>query len=144
MLLQIVKPPSDHTERLDASPERMREFRKVLREAKTSWFDQQYGDAQLNLLILATHPDYRRQGAGRKLVQWGLDKASDEGVALTLFSSPMGLKLYSKMKFREVNKARVQVQGEEESITIPGMIWEPPEKAPQQNKGQDGSWCTIL
>lgn len=120
-----VKRPSDHPERLDANPARMLEFRKQLHKAKTAWFDSRYGDEQLNLMVLATHPDYRRRGAATLLVRWGVDQAARRGAAITLFSSPMGLPLYTKLGFRPVGLVHCQVDGEEEFVELPGMIWEP-------------------
>lgn len=104
----------------------MFEFRKQIGAAKSRYFDGVYGNEQLNLMILATHPDYRRQGAASMLMQWGLEKATREKVALTLFSSPMGLPLYTKLGFNTVSVIEVRVEGEEEHKTLPVMAWTPP------------------
>ncbi|KAI1131698.1 hypothetical protein F5Y10DRAFT_261859 [Nemania abortiva] len=120
-----VKKPSDHTERRDADPARMTEFRNQIGQAKKNWFDKVYGDAQLNLMILATHPDYRRLGAAAKLVKWGQDKAKRERVAVTLFASPMGYPLYSKVGFTVVGSIHVQVEGDDAFIDLPAMVWTP-------------------
>jgi GNAT superfamily N-acetyltransferase len=129
------KPPSDHPERPDANQRRMTEFRKQLKAAKASYFDDAYGDSQLNLMILATHPKYRRHGAALKLMQWGMDKAEQEHAALTLFSSPMGLPLYSKLGFTTKTLVQVQVEGEEEKITLPAMSWIPPSGVAKPSSG---------
>jgi GNAT superfamily N-acetyltransferase len=119
------KNPSDHPERLDANPARMSEFRKQLSKAKKIWFDTQYGDEQLNLMILATHPDYRRQGAGMLLVEWGMEEVERRGGAITLFSSPMGFPLYKKLGFHQVGLVHCQVDGEDEFVELPALVWEP-------------------
>ncbi|KAJ8121014.1 hypothetical protein O1611_g10213 [Lasiodiplodia mahajangana] len=120
-----VKKPSDHPERRDADPARMVEFRNQIGQAKKNWFDQVYGDKQLNLMILATHPDYRRLGAAAKLVKWGQDKAKTEQATVTLFSSPMGYPLYSKVGFTVVGTVHVQVEEDDAFIDLPAMVWKP-------------------
>ncbi len=57
-----------------------------------------------------------------KLCRWGLDKAREEGLAVTLFASGMGKVLYEKLGFKQVGVAHVQVDGEEEEINIPAMV----------------------
>ena len=104
----------------------MLEFRKQLARAKAEWFDSRYGHEQLNLMILATHPDYRRQGAGSKLLGWGIQEAKTKKVGITLFSSPMGLPLYRKNGFAEVGLIPVQVQGENEYVELPAMVLDSP------------------
>ncbi|KAK1832992.1 acyl-CoA N-acyltransferase [Podospora conica] len=121
-----IKRPSDHPERRDASAARMLEFRKELAMAKKLYFDPEFGDEQLNLMILATHPDYRRRGAATALLHWGMEEAEIKGVGVTLFSSPMGLPLYRKNGFEQVGMVHVQVDGEKEYIKLPAMVWRPP------------------
>jgi GNAT superfamily N-acetyltransferase len=91
-----VKKPTDYSERRDVDPKRMNKFRQELGKAKKAWFDDVYGNDQLNLLILATHPEYRRLGAAARLVAWGQEQAKAEGIPVTVFSSPMGFPLYRK------------------------------------------------
>jgi predicted acetyltransferase len=107
----------------------MLEFRKALARAKAEWFDARYGNEHLNLMILATHPDHRRQGAASKLLAWGIQEAQTKKVSITLFSSPMGLPLYRKNGFEQVGLVHVQVEGEEEYIELPAMVLDPPSTA---------------
>jgi GNAT superfamily N-acetyltransferase len=79
------------------------------------------------LKLLVTHPDYRGCGAGSKLVKWGQEKAAKEGLPFAMFASPMGISLYSKLGFRSVGIVHVQVEGEEEFVERPGMVWTPGE-----------------
>jgi GNAT superfamily N-acetyltransferase len=126
-----VKPPTDHLDRRDADPVRMTKFRSCISAAKGKWFNGKYGEKQIMLMNLATHPDYWRRGLGFELCRWGLDKAEAEGLEVTLFSSPMGLPLYTKLGFHEVGMMHCQVEGEEESIDLPVMEWGPlGEKSP--------------
>ncbi|PMD45735.1 hypothetical protein L207DRAFT_420211 [Hyaloscypha variabilis F] len=119
------KPPSDHLNRRDASPVRMQQFRKTISKAKEEWFDNRFGESQMCLTTLATHPEYMRRGAGSALCEWGIRKAVAENLkAVTLFSSPMGKRLYTKLGFRQVGLVHTQVEGEEEFLEFPGMILE--------------------
>ena len=88
-------------------------------------FDDKYGaDKYIYLSLLNTHPEYQGQGAGQALCQWGLDKAKMEGWSVTLFSSPMGKRLYAKLGFRDVGSFRTQVEGEAEWLDTPAMVLE--------------------
>ncbi|KAH8682703.1 hypothetical protein BX600DRAFT_522179 [Xylariales sp. PMI_506] len=120
-----MKPPTDHVERRDANPARMLEFRKVFNAAKSRYFDKVYGNRQLNLLMLATHPEYRRQGAATMLMKWGMERAERNDVALSLFASPMGSLVYTKLGFKKLAVVHVQVADEEEFKELPAMVWTP-------------------
>ncbi len=98
-------------------------FRADLARAKKRFFDG-YSDGQLYLGMLACHPDYQGRGAGRALVGWGLGKAKTEGLAVTLFASPMGARIYKRLGFQDVGSFRTQVAGEEEYIDTPAMVLE--------------------
>ena len=88
-------------------------------------FDDKYGaDNHIYLSLLNTHPDYQDLGAGKALCQWGLEKAKREAWTVTLFSSPMGKRLYAKLGFREVGSFRTQVEGEAEWLDISAMVLE--------------------
>lgn len=116
---------SSEPQRIDANPIRLAETKKQLGEAKKMWFDDAYGDQQLHLRILGTHRDYRQLGAGTMLVHWGQELATKEGVAVTLFASPMGSKLYTKLGFRNVGTVQIHADNDEESVDRVGMVWEP-------------------
>lgn len=49
--------------------------------------------------MLATHPDYRRRGAGSMLIQWGCDVADREGAGAYIDASKAGAPLYAKHGF---------------------------------------------
>ena len=88
-------------------------------------FDDKYGaDKYIYLSLLNTHPDYQGQGAGKALCQWGLEKADREAWIVTLFSSPMGKRLYAKLGFRDVGSFKTQVEGEAEWLDTPAMVLE--------------------
>ncbi|KAF1949614.1 acyl-CoA N-acyltransferase [Byssothecium circinans] len=54
--------------------------------------------------ILFTHPDYRRRGIGRMLVQWGIDKARELDLEFWLNATPWGKPLYESLGFRVVQR----------------------------------------
>lgn len=56
----------------------MKAFDVDLADAKKSHFDKIYGDRQVHLLVLATHPDYQRHGAGTRHCQWGIELAKEQ------------------------------------------------------------------
>ena len=88
-------------------------------------FDDKYGaNKHIYLGLLATHPNYQGQGTGKALCQWGLEKAKREGWTVTLFSSPMGKRLYAKLGFRDAGSFKTQVEGEVEWLDTSAMVLE--------------------
>ena len=90
---------------------------------KTEWFDKRFGERQIYLGVLCIDPDYQGCGIGAKLLQWGIDRAKQEKVGISLFASPRGRDLYLKMGFKDGGLSRAQVEGEEEYVEFPGMYW---------------------
>ena len=112
-------------QRRDADPKRMRVFEESLENARTHYFKQIYGEDRMQLRLLVTHPDYQRRGAGGNLVRWGIEKAKEDNLAVTLFASPIGGYLYRKLGFRDLSVIKIQVDGESESISIGVMAYVP-------------------
>ncbi|KAF2198017.1 acyl-CoA N-acyltransferase [Delitschia confertaspora ATCC 74209] len=55
--------------------------------------------------LLAIHPDYQGGGLAKELVQWGLDRAEEEGVSASVVSSVPGRGFYKRMGFdKEVGR----------------------------------------
>ena len=54
----------------------------------------------LVLGLLCVHPDFQRQGIGKDLVQWGLQRAACLGLTVHLEASPEGLPLYRSLNFK--------------------------------------------
>jgi len=50
-------------------------------------------------------PSHQRKGAGRMLLQWGIDLARRHGVPIYLESTPNGLWLYKRAGFQEIGEA---------------------------------------
>ncbi|KAI9721836.1 MAG: hypothetical protein M1812_002172 [Candelaria pacifica] len=73
-----------------------------------------------NLLSLCVSPSFQRRGVGGRLLQWGFEKATKEGVPIAVQSSPSGEGLYLGKGFRVINWLKIS-----ESIIDPVMLWEP-------------------
>lgn len=108
--------------RKDANPAHVRAFKESSDECDKKYLDV-YGDDQLILQILGTHPDYRRRGHGTTLCKWGMDLARRDGVVLTLQASPLGRLLYSSLGFTNLGECVMQVPGEDEYVPFWAMVW---------------------
>ncbi|RAK83128.1 acyl-CoA N-acyltransferase [Aspergillus costaricaensis CBS 115574] len=60
---------------------------------------------------LITHPDYRRQGAASMLIQWGCDRADQDGIPSWVDSSQEGVWIYQRFGFRDVSVSGVTPTG---------------------------------
>lgn len=113
----------------------MEAFSQALIAGQRKYFDDVYGAKHLHLRIMATHPDYQRRGAGTMLCNWGISEVQKKNSRISVFASPMGKLLYTHLGFEELGVVVVQVEGEEEKLIIPAMLYEP-------SRGK-GSWCSI-
>ncbi len=63
---------------------------------------------EAHVATIATHPDFRRQGFGRKLLVHALNTAKEEGAKTALLevrvSNDMAQEMYRKLGFVEVNR----------------------------------------
>ncbi|CAJ2511963.1 Uu.00g075880.m01.CDS01 [Anthostomella pinea] len=86
------------------------------------------------LPTMAVDPDCQRRGAGRLLMQWGIDIAEKLGLAIYLESTEAGLPLYSRMGFERLTYVhmihKAEVAGTEEDVEVPLMV-----KMPSKAKG---------
>ncbi|KAI9829967.1 MAG: hypothetical protein M1819_005939 [Sarea resinae] len=84
-------------------------------------FAETVGDSW-HLRLLAVDPDIQRCGIGSRLVEWGLEKATQEKVPATLLASKAGENLYRRKGF----KAWWWTDSGEMGIrNAPAMVWEP-------------------
>lgn len=65
------------------------------------------GDQHWELEILGTHPDFRRRGVGKLMIEEGKRRARENGVPLIVLASIMGEHLYLHAGFREVNRLKM-------------------------------------
>ncbi|EXJ71788.1 uncharacterized protein A1O5_05598 [Cladophialophora psammophila CBS 110553] len=61
------------------------------------------------LAAIGTSPKYQRQGAASLLLDWGLERADDRGLAAYVESAPAALRLYEKYGFKEVCKLPLEM-----------------------------------
>jgi GNAT superfamily N-acetyltransferase len=111
-------------DRHDANLARVSAVSAVFGEAKKRLIGDVYGKRHIHLMILATLRAYRGRGAGRKLIEWGLELARQHGVAVSVFGTSVGARLYSFMGFRLLDKVTVQIDDEEEMVESSALIWD--------------------
>ncbi len=102
-------------ERKDANPVHMEVWARVLHQGFERYFAV-YGNQQVHLWLLTTHPDFRRRGAGTMLCNWGLEKATEKHWMLTVVGSQMGRSLYEHLGYGLVGTLKIQADGEEEIL----------------------------
>jgi hypothetical protein len=102
----------------------MRVFTETLERSKKAIFDHMYGQRHFALQVLATHPDWQRRGAGTMLCRWGIIVSLFTGTTISVFASPMGQALYSRLGFCLMSRVELTVEGDEESVAVSAMSYE--------------------
>ncbi|EGC48573.1 conserved hypothetical protein [Histoplasma capsulatum var. duboisii H88] len=78
------------------------------------------------LSAVAVHPDHQRGGAGRLLIQWGIDLANQLALPIYTESSEVGFHLYEHMGFERLSHVRLihkaEIIGKPEDVEIPLMV----------------------
>lgn len=118
-------------------------YRVSVAQAQERYFNKLYGAKQLSLAQLATHPGYFKQGVATRLLMWGMDLAKREDWPITLFASTLGVKLYEKYGFTRLMTIVMNVDGEEDEVDFPGLVWNPRVGATQVSKGADERLVVI-
>lgn len=72
------------------------------------------------LLMIGVSPKHQRHGFGTSLIDWGLERAQEEGVICILESSEAGQGLYERKGFQKVGLLEIA-----EGITSDQMVWRP-------------------
>ncbi|TRX89378.1 hypothetical protein FHL15_009676 [Xylaria flabelliformis] len=84
--------------------------------------------------VWPVHPDHQRRGAGRLLMQWGIDVAEKTGLPIYLESTVPGNSLYEAMGFEQLTHVQIihkaAITGDPEDTEIPLMV-----KMPGKAKG---------
>lgn len=112
------------------------------------------------LVGLGVHTDFQGCGAGRRMVQWGLDQAQAEwdaaseqerahgevAKAITLIAVPQGQPLYKKMGFERVGDERgpfaFGLPNSDESYWY--MIWDPMGQWTRKSDTDEGRYLVYL
>jgi hypothetical protein len=111
--------------RRDANEQRLTAWKEWTSKARSVLFDAPLGRQYFQLQILATHPDFQRQGAGSALCDWGLRISQLTGLVVSVFASPMGRLLYGRLGFTTVGSVRIGAQGETEHVILTAMVYLP-------------------
>ena len=94
---------------------------------RTSYTDFNDVPNMWKLRNLCTDPAFQRRGIAGMLIEWGQERATEEGRPIGLESSMMALGVYEKKGFRHYGK--IPIKG---FIDAEMMLWEP--------KGMEGWW----
>jgi GNAT superfamily N-acetyltransferase len=93
----------------DANLELLKWFFGSLDEKRNAFMVPR-GKGYLYMAILAVDPGFQRMGVGRKLLDWGLEKADRERLECWIEASPAGKGLYEKVGWREVDVIDVELR----------------------------------
>ena len=95
--------------------------------ADDKFFDPSYKDPKEQWTVheLAVSPRCQRNGAGMRLLEWGMAHAREEQVPITLTSSIAGRRLYDKAGFLNYGTWR-WAEGEGPGRECALMRWDPP------------------
>lgn len=75
------------------------------------------------LHILGVHPEYQGHGVGRKLVQWGLDRAQSEGVCASVMAAKGKDGFYQKCGYTIQDGSGGMGEGNPLSNVEGGNMW---------------------
>lgn len=114
------------------NPRRQQIFIDAIIAAEKQYLGSEWGNKRLELADCAADPLYHRRGAGKALLEYGLEKAREANVPITLTASPMGRLLYLRLGFRELGffdcgeeGEEGEGKGEEEKVRTWVMVWTP-------------------
>lgn len=113
---------SPKLKRRDEDPKRMQTVIHNINTVIKPTFNDRFGERRLTLFNLVTLPECQRKGIGAELFKWGVQKAQNEGLAITLTSSVFARKLYESFGLREVASIHTQIEGEEDFLVIPALV----------------------
>jgi GNAT superfamily N-acetyltransferase len=97
----------------DANVELLAWFFGQLDEKRNAFMDQRERVKErgyLYMALLAVEPGFQRMGIGKRLLEWGLEKADREGLECWIEASPAGKPLYEKLGWREVGVTDVELR----------------------------------
>jgi GNAT superfamily N-acetyltransferase len=119
-IAEFGRPPNMNPEGIEAFGKIYAEYRK-----------KHLGNRPYVLLhVLATRPEFVRQGVGKKALEWGIAKSEEMGVPMWLEGSPQGVGLYKKVGFEVVDTLPWDARdyGYHEALTHLCMLRQPVEK----------------
>lgn len=122
---QDPEPGNEHDpfeNRRDVDPEREKAYNAAVTKAEEKYHDVLYGEQQIRLKLLATHPDYQGHGVASNLVTFGMCLGRTHFKVLTVLAGPMGKTLYTKLGFYEHGVEEVHVEEEEDRVYVTAMV----------------------
>jgi GNAT superfamily N-acetyltransferase len=96
-------------------------FEKAMNYTHSTYWETMFPQ-NYYLALLATHPHYRRRGAGTALTQWGIDQALAAGIDVGLEASPMGFPLYQHLGFILLEDLVVKPDNDPASVLLRIMV----------------------
>jgi len=67
--------------------------------------------AYLFLPVLVERPEWQRRGVGRRMLEWGMRMADEEGVACWIDASPEVTALYRRLGWKEIGETKIEFGG---------------------------------
>lgn len=90
------------------------DWERKAKAAERNYVHDVFGEQQLYLEELATHPDYQSRGAGTQLVSRGIERGRRQGVNVTLLAQPTAEEFYLRRGFAEMRNISIEsVDGDE-------------------------------
>ncbi|RYO97405.1 hypothetical protein DL765_011249 [Monosporascus sp. GIB2] len=115
-------------QRKDANKKHVEAYLKVASNRyEPHGFFFKWAEKQINLSVLTVLPEFRRQGVGAMMVNWGINAATEKGWPATVCASPLGKLLYAHLKFGVIGTEVIQAEGEEDSFSTAVMVLCPEE-----------------
>ncbi|KAF5012255.1 hypothetical protein FDECE_1636 [Fusarium decemcellulare] len=101
--LEIIQYASDMLDPLVSASNAATMARTCRSPSSKRYFGTDPGNyAMYGIMDIAVDPKYQGRGVARKLVEWGMAKATEEGVPIELSATPAGSALYSKLGFKKI------------------------------------------
>jgi len=91
--------------------------------AKRNYVDEPFGENQLYLQLLSTHPEFQLHGAGTRLVSRGVEVGRKNDVNVTLIALPTAEGFYEHIGFNSVVNFTISSVDEDESFRYNVMAY---------------------
>jgi GNAT superfamily N-acetyltransferase len=111
--------------RRDMDPTRQKIFIDAINEAEKRNFGAEWGPKRLELATMACNAKYHRRGAGKALMEYGLQQAREHNTPITLTASPLGRLMYKNLGFKDLDLVVCGEEGSEEKVSTWVMVWTP-------------------
>jgi GNAT superfamily N-acetyltransferase len=116
--------------RRDGDPNRIAAFRDTMNYVQSKYWEKKF-PKNYHLILLATHPDHRKRGAGSALSRWVIDQGLAAGVDIGVEASPMGFPLYQHLGFALQETLTVEPSHDDARLLVRVMVY-------QKNKDSSG------